>query len=247
MFRMRLMRHLLSFPVASTLISSVFAGVGLFGLLPAAALTNEEIVSKLEQVPVFLILNSEGQPLTAGATVEEEDVKIPVVFIDGATAESFLDNAQQEDANAQIAPIDLGTVYRETQADDNAPPTLFYFPAEEELRAAVEIQADFQGVPLFFARQGVEGPYLTITQDGESALPMFFSKEDLQTLLDRYSQQNPENTADIQVEVLSLEWLLHTMSLNEDPQLDAQLDQVQLFPSTDVLQYLRSQQPDSTP
>lgn len=214
------------------------------GLSPADALTEQEIVGKLERVPVFLIVNAEGQPLTASATNREteEEVKVPVVFTDATTAEDFLNQAREQDSDAKVALIDLGTLYEESANDDGTPSPLLYYPDEQEREAAASIQTNFQGVPLFLARQGAEGPYLTITQDGETTLPLFFSRDDLQTLLDRYTQENPSESGDISVEVLSLEWLLENMAANDDPQLDEQLSRIRLFPSSDVLQYIRSQQ-----
>lgn len=225
-------------------IGSVLGGTvlgAMLGIAPAQALTQQEIVDKLEEVPVFLILNAEGRPLTAAASSGEDEVKVPVVFTDGATAEGFLEDARAQDADAQVTPVDLGTLYQETQAQENVPPTLLYFPDEEELEAAMSIEDEFRGVPLFIARQGEEGPYLTVTQNDETFLPLFFSQDDLQQLLNRYSEQNPEDAADIQVQVLSLEWLLQTMASNDDPELDSQLSQIQLVPSADVVEYLRSQ------
>lgn len=225
------------------LATLALAGVGLLAPLSAEALTEQQIVSKLEQVPVFLILNSEGQPLTASASAEDQEVKVPVVFLDNDTAQEFLARAQEEDANAEVALIDLGTLFQEIQTPDQGAAPVMYFPEEDELAAASSVQSDFRGVPLFFARRGADGPYLTITQDGESSLPMFFSRDDLQALLNRYTQENPGEASAITVEVLSLEWLLAAMASNDDQQLSEQLSRIRLFPSSEVIEYLRSQQP----
>ncbi len=239
------MRYQLPISLIGTLV-----GGSLLGTMPltseaAWALSDEAIVSKLQQVPVFIILNAEGQPLTASADSEtDEEMKVPVVFIDGETAENFLEQAQTEDESAQVALVDLGTLYQETILSAEEATPLLYFPIDEELEAATSLQSDFRGVPLFIARQGSDGPYLTINQDGEASLPMFFSRDDLQTLLDRYAETN-ESTEDILVQVLSLEWLLNAMSENDDPELDAQLEQIRLFPSTDVLEYIQSQQEEA--
>ncbi|NMF82896.1 Tic22 family protein [Nodosilinea sp. P-1105] len=238
-------RSFLPATVLSAIVGGgILAGSWLFPL-PAEALSDEDIVDKLEQVPVFIILNSDGQPLTASAEANNQEVKVPVVFIDGETAETFLDQAQAEDQSATIALIDLGTLYQETHLSAEAATPLLYFPIVEELDTAMGMEEDFQGVPLFIARQGEDGPYLTITQNGETSLPMFFSRNDLQTLLDRYAETDAAAAQEIVVQVLSLEWLLATMATNEDPALDAQLEQVRLFPSTEVLNYIRSQQPES--
>ncbi|ASC70866.1 Tic22 protein, chloroplast protein import component [Halomicronema hongdechloris C2206] len=228
------------------LLGSTTLGM-VIGQSAALALPQSEIVTKLERVPVFLILNGDGQPLTVSPSEERQDAKFPVVFMDAQEAEEALDNAREQDTNAQIALLDLGTLYEQTQTDEGEVP-LMYFPEEDELQAATTLQEEFRGVPLFLARQGSDGPYLTINQNGQSSLPVFFSRQDLQSLLDRFLQQNAEVTAeDISVQVLSLEWLLQAMRSNDDPALDEQLQQIRLFPSSDVLQYVRSQiaEPDS--
>jgi len=229
-------------PLLAALVSGSLLGGGLVMPLPAEALGEEAIVDKLEQVPVFIILNSDGQPLTAAAEVNNQEIKVPVVFIDGEAAEEFLTRARQEDPSAQVALVDLGTLYQETVLNSNEQVPLLYLPIGDELDAALQLESNFQGVPLFIARQGAEGPYLTITQDGEAALPMFFSRNDLQTLLNRYRETNAEAAREVVIQVLSLEWLLATMASSNDPALDAQLDQVRLFPSTEVLNFIRSQQ-----
>lgn len=234
-------------PLITALVSGSLLGGGLAMPLPAVALGEEAIVDKLEQVPVFIILNSDGQPLTAAAEVNDQEVKVPVVFIDGAAAEEFLARAQEEDPSAEVALVDLGTLYQETVLNDSEEVPLLYLPIGGELETATELQSNFQGVPLFIARQGADGPYLTINQDGEASLPMFFSRNDLQTLLDRYQESNAEAADDVVIQVLSLEWLLATMTSNNDPALDAQLEQVRLFPSTEVLNYIRAQEAEATP
>jgi hypothetical protein len=230
-------------PLLAALISGSLLGGGLVMPLPAEALGEEAIVDKLEQVPVFIILNSDGQPLTAAAEVNNQEIKVPVVFIDGEAAEEFLTRAREEDPSAQVALVDLGTLYQETVLSSNEQVPLLYLPIGDELDAALQLESNFQGVPLFIARQGAEGPYLTINQDGQASLPMFFSRNDLQTLLNRYRETNAEAASQIVIQVLSLEWLLATMASSNDPALDAQLEQVRLFPSTEVLNYIRSQQP----
>lgn len=225
------------------LATLALTGAGWVSPRIAQALPEDQIVTKLQQVPVFLIVNAQGQPLTASASSDEQEVKVPVAFLDSQAAESFLGRAREQDANAKIALVDLGTLFQEVEsAEGNSPPPIMYFPDEQELEAATSIQDDFRGVPLFFARKGADGPYLTITQNGQSSLPMFFSRADLQSLLDRYSQENPTDAGQISIEVLSLEWLLAAMSTTGDNELDAQLRQVRLFPSSEVVQFLRSQQ-----
>ncbi|WP_017299608.1 Tic22 family protein [Nodosilinea nodulosa] len=234
-------------PLVTALVSGSLLGGNLVLPLPAFALGEDAIVNKLEQVPVFIILNSDGQPLTASAEVDNQERKVPVVFIDGEAAHEFLARAQQEDPSAEVALVDLGTLYKETVLSHDEQTPLLYLPIGNELETATQLESNFQGVPLFIARQGADGPYLTINQDGKTSLPMFFSRNDLQTLLDRYEENNADAANNIVIQVLSLEWLLATMTNNSDPALDAQLEQVRLFPATEVLNYIRNQESGGAP
>ncbi len=234
-------------PLLTALVSGSLLGGAWLMPLPAEALGEEAIVNKLEQVPVFIILNSDGQPLTAAAEVNNQEVKVPLVFIDGAAAEEFLTRAREEDPSATVALVDLGTLYQETVLSSDEQVPLLYLPIDDELEAAVELEANFQGVPLFLARQGEDGPYLTINQDGQASLPLFFSHNDLQTLLNRYEETNAASADEVVVQVMSLEWLLAAMTSSTDPALDNQLEQVRLFPSTEVLDFIRAQEPTPSP
>lgn len=225
--------------------------LGVFGLAQRAlALTAEEIASKLNQIPVFMILDANGEHLKA-VSESDENVQAPVVFLDGFTAAGVLDQVEANGQTAQIEVIDLASVYRDVVNGDGVAP-LLYFPIRSEVEAASEIQPDFQGVPLFIPRRGETNSYLPFVQGDEVSLPMFFSREDLQTYVDWVFEDNPAGAEEIVVEVVSLEWLLTTMASSEDQALDEQLSQVRLFPATDVLEFIetiRTQQgqPESTP
>ena len=54
------MRKLLPLSLASALVGSSLMGLSPLGSEPAWALSDEAIVTKLQQVPVFIILNAEG-------------------------------------------------------------------------------------------------------------------------------------------------------------------------------------------
>jgi|GEM_PF-744619 nickel transport protein len=212
---------------------------GVFGLAQSAlALSAEEIAGKLNQIPVFMILDAQGEHLKA-VSETDENVQAPVVFLDGETAAGVLVQVQEGGQDAQIEVVDLGTIYRET-ADSDEPAPLLYFPIRDELAAAVEIEPEFQGVPLFIPRRGETNAYLPFVQGEEVSLPMFFSREDLQTYVDWVFESDPAGAEEIVVEVVSLEWLLAAMAAGENEEMDEQLSQVRLFPSSDVLEFINT-------
>ncbi|NJL46834.1 MAG: hypothetical protein HC929_04165 [Leptolyngbyaceae cyanobacterium SM2_5_2] len=223
-------------------LTSALAGglvLGLFGLAQRAlALTDEEIASKLTQIPVFMILDAQGEHLKA-VSQTDEDVQAPVVFLDGETAAGVLAQVQEGGQEAQIEVVDLATVYRESADGEESTP-LLYFPIRNELAAAVEIEPEFQGVPLFIPRRGETNAYLPFVQGEEVSLPMFFSREDLQTYVDWVFESDPAGAEEIVVEVVSLEWLLAAMASSENQEMDEQLSQVRLFPSSDVLEFINT-------
>ncbi|HIK45996.1 MAG TPA: hypothetical protein IGR64_14105 [Leptolyngbyaceae cyanobacterium M65_K2018_010] len=222
-------------------LTSVLAGGLVLGVVGFAqrvlALTSEEIAAKLNQIPVFVVMDEQGEPLKAVS--EDENVQATIVFLDGETAAAVLTQVEAEGQQAKIEVVDLGSVYREAATGNrNEVPPLLYFPIRGELAEAVELQPEFQGVPLFIPRRGETNSYLPFVQGDEVSLPMFFSREDLQSYVDWVFEGNPTGAAEIQVEVVSLEWLLSAMATSNDQTMEEQLSQVRLFPSSDVLEFI---------
>jgi nickel transport protein len=202
----------------------------------------------LAQIPVFMILDAQGEHLKAVSQTDEA-VQAPVVFLDGPTAAAVLSQVEEGGQEAQIEVVDLGSIYREVANSDGVAP-LLYFPIRNEIEVAVTIEPEFQGVPLFIPRRGDSNAYLPFVQGDEVSLPMFFSREDLQTYIDWVFEDNPAGAEEIVVEVVSLEWLLAAMAASEDSDADNQFSQVRLFPSTDVLEFIdtiREQQTQPNP
>ncbi len=236
------MRNLFSRSVLPLSLTGALATGLIFGVFGLAqrvlALTEEEIASKLTQIPVFMILDAQGEHLKA-VSQADENVQAPIVFLDGETAAGVLAQVQEGGQDAQIEVVDLATVYRES-AEGQEPAPLLYFPIRDELAAAVEIEPEFQGVPLFIPRRGETNAYLPFVQGEEVSLPMFFSREDLQTYVDWVFESDPAGAEEIVVEVVSLEWLLAAMASSENQEMDEQLSQVRLFPSSDVLEFINT-------
>ncbi|MEY3296760.1 MAG: hypothetical protein RLZZ597_20 [Cyanobacteriota bacterium] len=225
--------------VPLSLTGAVAGGLmlGMFGVAQQAwALTAEQIASKLTQIPVFMILDANGEHLKA-ISESDENIQAPVVFLDGQTAANVLAQVEANGQDAQIEVVALARIYQDMATTDGVAP-LLYFPIQDEVAEAVEIQPEFQGVPLFIPRRGEANAYLPFVQGDEVSLPMFFSREDLQTYVDWVFEENPAGAEEITVEVVSLEWLLASMAASEDTTTDNQFSQVRLFPSSDVLEFI---------
>jgi nickel transport protein len=172
------------------------------------------------------------------------------VFISQKDAQEFLNNLKSKKPdlakNVQVVPISLAEVYQLNQTNKGKPEQLdfAYVPSKQQVDTAVSLlkqqggQApqQFNGTPLFVARGGKDKGYLTIQQNGKAIIPMFFNKEELQGLLDRFKQQQPTLAATIDIQVLNLEGLMEVLRTKNDPQLD----QIVLVPPQQSIDFLKS-------
>jgi nickel transport protein len=225
--------------------------VGLAGLATAVcvsapagsawALSEQQILDKLEGIPVFLIVNEDGQSLTASVNTDSEEITVPIVFIDSTEAEEFIENADEQQTeisnNAQIAILPLSQVYSEATDQLESASSLVYIPSAESLSQASQIvDQEIQGVPLYAAVDLNNDRYLLT---GENTLPMFFSLTDLQSQVSTLVADNPEIEDAIGVEVTTFETILNNMSVG-DPEIDEVMQLIQFVPSSETLQYLQS-------
>lgn len=220
----------------------VFAPAG-----SALALTEQQIMDKLEGIPVFLIVNEEGQSLTANVNTEDNEVTVPIVFINSTEAEDFIANADEQQTaisdDAQIAVLPLSQVYSEATDQLESASSLVYIPSAESLNQASQIvEQEVQGVPLYAAVDLNNDRYLLT---GENTLPMFFSLADLQSQVSSLVAENPEIEDAIGVEVTTFETILNNMSAS-DPEIDEVMQLIQFVPSSQTLQYLQSLSEEGT-
>lgn len=226
---------------------SLIGATAVGGLMASAvrvlAMSADQIAAKLGSVPVFIVINDEGRSLTATITDEDsQEVSAPLVFIDGQDAENFLSQARNQNApfasEAEIVPVWLGALYEQASAQQTSGSEFAYIPTEDQVESANSIRNGFSGVPLFVAWDSSQQAYLTVTQNGESVVPMFFNRSDLDALLQRFRESEPEAAANIEVGVLPLEGVIREMEADTSPELN----QIQLVPSSDVIEYFRTRQ-----
>ena len=225
----------LSPSLPSRLVSSSWWGT------PAAmALTEAEILEKLNSVLVFAVTDSNGAPLVA--TMEAESTaSVAGVFISRQDAITFVDNLKQQNPDlasaVQVTPVPLGQVYKMSL---NASEIQFdYVPVQQQVNSARELlnQQEFSGVPLFIAKQNTsEGGYLTIQRGEQEVIPFFFHKEDLQGMLENFKAQQPDLISSVEIDVVSLEGLLQTFQ-QEDDQF---LNRIVLIPPRETIQFIES-------
>lgn len=228
-------------------------GSTLVGAMSVLALTPEQIAQKLRPIPVFTIANNQGAPLVASPPSGQKGTPVAGVFISRKDAQAFLEALKSKNPNlakeVKVVPVSLAEVYQLNQASQGKPDQLSfeYVPTKQQLDSAVALLKQggdqkvqqFNGTPLFVAQAGKDKGFLTIQQGNQSVIPMFFNKEDLQVLLERFKQQEPSLANSVGIQVFPLEGVVEAMKKQNDPQLD----KVVLIPSRESIEFVRSLAP----
>lgn len=245
------MKSFVRLGAAFGLVSSTLMGV-LLAFSPAAiALTDDEIKETLQTVPVFTITDANGSPLIS-APDGEDGAAVTGIFISRADAESFLAGLQQGNPDlaeqVRVVPVSLAEVYDIAVANQGDELDFVFVPMQNEVETAVEILREdgedistdeFQGVPLFIARStSGSGGYLTMQQGDQEVIPVFFKQEELQAMIDRLSQAQPELAGAMDIQVINLEGLISAMQSTDDPDFN----QLLLIPPSETLDYVQSLQ-----
>ncbi|MFM7427943.1 MAG: Tic22 family protein [Elainella sp.] len=235
-----------------TLVGSLMLGTLVAGASQVLALTQEQVIERLRSVPVFTLANAEGAPLIAVPTEGEQRNPIASVFINRQDAQEFLDQLKAREPQTaegiSVVPVPLAKIYEYgvSQQEGQEQLRFAFFPDDQQVQEAQTLlqqqsgqNQEFEGVPLFVARSnGSEGGYLTIEQDNQQVIPMFFDRSELQVLLDRLKQVQPDLASTVQVQVVNLEGVIQTLQTSDNQELN----RIVLIPPQASREYIRSLQ-----
>ncbi len=219
----------------------------LLGMTPdSLALPQAQIIQKLQQVPVFTVANENGSPLVSQG---ENNSRVAGVFISQEDAQEFVGRLKKENPElgeqVQVVALSLGRVYQLDQESESQGNGLdfAYVPMEEEVKSAMSLLQsqgqqveNFNGVPLFIARGGEDEGYLMVEREGQQMIPMFFEKNQLQQMVEKFKESQPDKAQSVQIDVVTLQSMIQTL----EEKNDEQLKQVVLVPSQESLQFLQS-------
>ena len=228
------MKSLVRLSAVLGIVASSLVGPSLKDL-SALALPEKEVLQKLTPVPVFTITDQNGSPLVASIKREgnEDNASVAGVFISKSDADAFVNKLKGENpdlaATVKVVPVSLGEVYEMSQStQQNGQKLQFaYVPIRRQVESAKALLQqngqdvnDFKGVPLFMAKGGPDGGYLTIQRGENQVIPMFFNKEDLQGMLERAKTQQPDVFSSVKIEVVNLEGVIKALKNDDDPFLE---------------------------
>lgn len=243
------MKSFVRWSATLSLVGSAVLGSSLIGNLRALALPQDQVLQKLQPVPVFTITDPQGAPLVASVNEGNKKGNVAGVFISQKDAQAFIEKLKKDNPdlakNVRVVPVSLGDVYKLEESNKNKPDSLdfAYVPVQQQVQSAVALlrQSDpkvqqFNGVPLFVARAGKEKGYLTIQQGNQQLIPFFFDKEQLQGMVDRFKQQQPNQAGSIEIQAVSLEGVIETLKTSNNQQLN----NIMLVPSRESIEFLRA-------
>ena len=219
------MKSLVRFATTLGLVSSTILGV-MFGVSPSSlALPESEVIDNLQGVPIYSITDSEGLPLLTVRQGQEKG--IANLFLSLKDAESAIEQLKQSNPElaqqAQLVIVSLPDIYQKvkeaSQQEDS--PDFRFVPMQQQVNSAVSLLkqqgqdvSQFRGVPLFFAtvkvqREGqAEKQEIYLPAPGSDQIPLFFEQEQAQKLAELFKEQEPGMAADVNIRVLSLEYVI---------------------------------------
>ena len=249
MGQITMIKSLVRWSATLGIAGTAFLGSGILENLTALSLPEDQVLKKLDPVPVFTIADEQGAPLVASG---EDQAKVAGVFISQDDAKQFVNQLKTQNPElaekVKVVPVSLGEVYKLSESAESQENALnfAYVPEEEAVNSAKTIgEANNQpyqgGVPLFVAKGGDDKGYLTIEKDAQQVIPFFFDKQQLEDMVTKFKEQKPEVAASVDIEVVPLEGVIETLETSEDKMLE----KIVLVPSTESIEFLQNSSPQN--
>ena len=217
--------------------------------LKSLALPKEQIVQILQKFPVFATVDAKGSLIVF--PIQDKDTKqlVTYVFISPNDANRFFEDQKKNQPELakqeQVLPLPLSIIYEAQLAQTNPNELAFlYIPEEKQVEEAKKILAKNGqkyegGVPLFMARSMKDKGYLTIGENNDKVIPMFFKLSQLENLMVKLKKENPALAADLKIEVGFLEGYIANIKDSNDPNIGKFL----LVPSEESVKAVQAAQP----
>jgi len=250
------MKSLVRWGTTLALVGSTFLGTVLSSTVPVLALPEQQVKSTLDSVPVYLITNAQGLPLSRPLPDSPNGPKgssVTGVYMSRQEAQAFiteLKNLKNKDPkmeemvkSLQVTAVPLGVIYQQLQQTKNQPNRLVFAfkPVDAEIKAAMDLLRqsgqqvkEFKSVPVFAVRFAPDKGYVPIKapSQNEEIIPLFMSKQDALGLLNQVKPQFPK--ADVQV--VDVDGVIKTLQDKNDKWLN----QVVLVPSAESREYIKT-------
>jgi hypothetical protein len=231
----------------SLLLGALVSAALALAVLPAQALSEQQLVAKLNAVPAFTIIDEKGNPLLLTPKSDKE-VAYLNFYLDADLVKQAMEAFKKQNAQAagkyRVGVTSLGQAFKvatEQQKKKDNKVRFQFLSGSQDLRSATELAKKqnpelkaFQGVPIFFASGGTKQGILTLKREGKEYLPMFFSKADLDRNLDELKKSRKDLPSALNVQVATLDSVVGTILGGKN---DADSEKITFLPSRAALQY----------
>lgn len=235
------MKSLVRWTSTLALVGSTLLTTFTTSITPAIALSNQQIKGKLDNIPVWLITNPQGLPLSRA---KQDGNSVTGVYMSRQEAQAFINKigsvADPKFARLQAAPVPLGVIFQQVQKTKNQPKRLLFAfkPVDKEIQEAKNLLqrsgqqvSVFRSVPIFMVRFAPDKSYVPIKlEQNQEIVPLFFSMQDAKKLLSQVKPKFPQ--ADIQV--VDVDGVLNTLQTKNDPWLN----RILFYPSPEARAYI---------
>ncbi|MCF4969289.1 Tic22 family protein [Nostoc sp. CMAA1605] len=227
------------------------------GSQQALALPQDQVVSKLQQVPVFTLTNAKGEFIVVSRDNQGKKLSQVGFFLSKQDAQKFLDNRLKKEnpqlaGTLQVRPLSLADYYKIVLEGKKKSDSIIYtlMPMQQQVESAVSLLNQsgqkgnqFNGIPLFVPKFKKENSYLTIplAQGNERYIPFFFEKEQAVALLDEFKKAVPQEGANTEIQVVDLYGVMEALNSSNDPMMN----KIVLYPSRESISFIRSLAPKS--
>ncbi|AFY72364.1 Tic22-like family [Synechococcus sp. PCC 7502] len=254
-------------PLISSIIPSIFSLAITSPLLitaniaPAQALTETQVLERLNAIPVFTITDDKGAPLlgTSNQPGKPKSPQVLLFFLNPTDAQSTLSQFKQSNptagSKARIVIGSMNDAYKVIKKNQTNKQIAFQIvPAKASMDSARTILVSegkptdkLPNVPVFFATGGKnkDQGLLTIAQNGKQIVPFFFDQKDLQTLIDNAKKQQPDVANTSKIQVTSLFQVLDSMVTTKDKKPKPETEKFTFIPARAALEYVVKNQPPS--
>lgn len=231
----------------------------IIAVAPAQALTEAQVLERLNGIPVFTITDDKGAPLLGSAPQQgaNKPPQVLLFFLNPDDAQATLTQIKKSNPaignKARIVIRSMNDAYDVIKKNQDKKDIAFQIvPAKSSIDSARTIltsqgkPADkLPNVPVFFATGGKDKDegLLTLEQNGKQLVPFFFDQKDLQSLIDRAKQQQPNVASSTKIQVTSLFQVLDSMVATKTNKPNPDTERFTFVPSRNAFEYVLKNQP----
>ncbi len=211
--------------------TTILSGISI-ATVPVQAIPEDQIVAKLQNIPVFVVTDDSGTLVEAKTnnpgTAPQNTTG---VFFSRQDAQSFIDKnlkSKQPDLIkvVKVTPVSLGEIYRRRQENKNNPQQLSYvmIPTSQQASSAINILnrsgqklTQFNNVPVFIAvlkTKSGQDEYLMFQRDRQDIVPLFLSEPTLRATV---GKTYPNLASKVNIRVIDINSLFDYMTTKDDP------------------------------